>query len=331
MATNKHATIRYIALNKCFRSNKNYSINDLLEFCNKELFELSPNAVGIKKRQLYEDIRFMESEAGYGIDLTKTKNGREVYYRYSDTNFSINNTKLNVAEAEQIKQTLIVLSRFKGMPQFEWIDEITARLESSFGLEKGAEFIIDFEENKYLKGREHISQLFNAILNKKVLKIQYQKFNSEKTIEWIFHPYFLKEFNNRWFCFGSNTIDKVITNVPLDRIIAITEAKAKYIKNETINFEEHFEDVVGVTVTGKTQKLIIKIQKNHWPYIKTKPLHASQTELKGVNNDDFVTITLDVKLNYELESLLLSHGEKLEVLEPLVLKEKIVSRAKMIK
>ncbi len=331
MATNKNAIIRYRALNKCFRSNKNYSINDLLEFCNNELFEFDQNAVGIKKRQLYDDIRFMESEAGYAIDLVKTKSGRDVYYRYSDINFSINNTKLNMAEAEQIKQTLIVLSRFKGMPQFEWIDEITARLESSFGLEKGAEFIIDFEQNKYLKGREHISQLFEAILNKKVLKIKYQKFNSEKTIEWVFHPYFLKEFNNRWFCFGSNAIDKAITNVPLDRIIAINDAKDRYIKNEDINFEEYFEDVVGVTVNGKTQKVVIEIQKDHWPYIKTKPLHASQTEHKGIQSDESVTITLNVKLNYELESLLLSHGEKLEVIEPLVLKERIVNRAKMIK
>ena len=82
MATNKHAIIRYRTLDKCFSNRgRKYYLNDLLDACNEALFEEDPNSKGIKKRQLYDDIRFMESEAGYAIELEKKKDGRDVYYR----------------------------------------------------------------------------------------------------------------------------------------------------------------------------------------------------------------------------------------------------------
>ena len=53
---------------------------------------------------------------------------------------------------------MLTLSRFKGMPQFEWIDEITARLDSGLGLSpKYKQDFIEFDQNNYLKGLEFIT------------------------------------------------------------------------------------------------------------------------------------------------------------------------------
>ena len=87
--------------------------------------------------------------------------------------------------------------------------------------------------------------------------------------------------------------------------------------------------MVGVTVQGDLHRVLIKVDIDHWPYINTKPLHGSQTIKKA--EKDYVIIGLHVKLNFELQSLLLSHGEKIEVLEPMELKNKIVERARKIK
>jgi predicted DNA-binding transcriptional regulator YafY len=330
MATNKNAIIRYQALDRCFRNKwRKYYFYDLLEACNERLRSLDPTSPGIKRRQLYEDIKFMESDAGYQIELEKRKDGKEVYYRYSDPNFSINNRGLNESEASQIREALITLSRFRGMPQFEWIDEAITKFEVRFDLIKGAGKIIGFDENKDYTASKYISKLFNSILHEQVVKITYKGFKQKQAIDITFHPYYLKQFNNRWFCFGLSHDTKQISNLALDRILNILDAKNKYVKNEDLDFDEYFEDVIGVTVQGKTQRVVLKVDKDLWPYIETKPLHGTQRIKSKEQNE--VTISIDVKPNYELESLLLSHAEKIEIIEPVTLKQTILDRARKIK
>ena len=66
MAITKHALIRYHTLDRCFRNpGRRYYITDLLEACNEAINELEPNSKGIQKRQLYDDILFMESSQGW--------------------------------------------------------------------------------------------------------------------------------------------------------------------------------------------------------------------------------------------------------------------------
>jgi predicted DNA-binding transcriptional regulator YafY len=332
MATNKHAIIRYLALDKCFRNTgRKYYINDLLKACNEALTSHDQKTDGIKRRQLYEDIKFMESADGYGIELFKGKDGKEVYYRYNDPGFSITNKGLNQSEAAQIKEALMILTRFKGMPQFEWVEEVVAKFESSFGLKKGAEKIIAFDENLDYTAVKYISPLFNATLYQRTVKITYKSFFQKDEVEVLLHPYYLKQYNNRWFCFGFNEKEKKITNLALDRILDVKEAKVRFKKNETIDFNEFLEEVVGVTVKDiPVEKVVLKISNELWPYLETKPLHSTQTRInKGER--DFVTAFIKVRPNYELQSLLLSHGEKIEIVEPLGLKKEILERVKKIK
>jgi len=152
LSTNKHAIIRYQTLDKCFRnSGRNYAIEDLVVECNKAIYEYSGINDGVKKRQIYEDIRFMESEQGWNIELAKKKEGRRVFYKYENPKFSISNQPLNETEANQLREALLTLDRFKGLPQYNWINELNTRLEASFNLKQKSDVIISFEENEYLK------------------------------------------------------------------------------------------------------------------------------------------------------------------------------------
>ena len=67
MATNKHATIRYHALDNCLSNiGRKFFIEDLVIACNEALYKYTGIEKGVKKRQVFDDIRFMESEQGYG-------------------------------------------------------------------------------------------------------------------------------------------------------------------------------------------------------------------------------------------------------------------------
>jgi predicted DNA-binding transcriptional regulator YafY len=324
MPINKNALIRYQALDRCFSNpGRRYDINALLETCNDALFEYNPNAAGIKKRQLYEDIRFMESSQGYSIELEKTKEGRRTFYRYIDKTFSITKNPINELEAEQLKSAMMVLTRFKGMPQFEWVNELLPKLDQTFLLKDKDNHIMSFESNPFLKGLEFLEPIFNAISYKKSLEIVYQPFAKDE-ITSIFFPYHLKQFNSRWFLFGRNPDYENLTNYPLDRIKSIKEMDTSYIETE-IDFEDYFEDVVGVTLNAGNPKIIeLKITKKLWPYIETKPLHGSQK--KKLSDINYVYLTIEVIPNFELEKLILSFGEEMIVLSPTHFQESIRSR-----
>lgn len=326
MANNKNALIRYQAIDRCLKNFTNrYDIEKLLEACNEALLDQNPHSSGVQKRQVYEDIKNMQDARLYDAPILKFKEGRKTYYRYEDSSFSINKQPLSEMEANQLRETIFTLSRFEGLPQFEWIDEIKARLEQSFHL-KSEEKVISFDDNPYLKGKHFISELYQAIVNKQVLDINYQPFTTRDPVIFEIHPYFLKEYNNRWYLLGWNNQEGKLYNIALDRIHSIQTGKTSYIPNTTFNVEDHFYDVVGITVNNESQpqEIIIKVDESLWPYINTKPLHGSQKEIKGGN---YKAIQIKVIPNYELEALILSHGEKLAVIEPEGFRNRIKTRA----
>lgn len=325
MSTNKHAIIRYQTLDKCFSNNgKRYYIEDLLEACNTALYNFDSISNGIKKRQLYDDIKFMESEQGWSIPLDKVKDGRRAFYKYENESFSINNQPLNDAEAEQLKSAMLVLTRFKGLPQFEWVNELIPKLDKTFNLYAKDQEIISFDTNQFLIGTEFITPLFKAIQNKQTLLIEYKSFKSEISQHIVFHAYHLKQYNNRWFLFGKHNDYNNLTNLALDRIHSIEQSPENFDESQLVDFEEYFDDFIGVTKPINTEitKVILNATAELAPYIITKPLHGSQRKV-NVSENSF-TFSIDVIPNYELKKLLLSFGNAITVLEPLFLRNEIV-------
>jgi predicted DNA-binding transcriptional regulator YafY len=317
MATNKNALIRYKILDTCFRNpGKKYFIEDLIEACEKTMLDINKKSNGISLRQIRDDIAFMKSKEGWDIELGNFKIGKKIYYRYVDQNFSINNMPLNELEINQLVSAIQILSQFKGMPQFEWINEIVTKLRQDIDA-INTEIVVEFDNNKYLKGIEFIGELYNAIFYKKVLQIIYHPFENQNSLTITLHPYYLKEFNNRWFILGYNPENERSNwTLALDRIVSIKELKTKYKINKKINWHDYFEDMIGVTKTeGKEiEKIILHFYDNAINYVETKPLHGSQKS-KRINNNTLEVI-LEVIINHELISLILAYSDKVKVISP---------------
>lgn len=326
MSKNKHATIRYHALDICFsNSGRKYYIDDLIEACNNALIEYDSLTDGIKRRQIFDDIKFMESEQGWSIMLDRIRDGKKIYYRYHEKSFSIKNQTINETEVKQLQETLSILNRFKGMPQFEWMEEMLIRIESAFKLKGNYQAVVEFEQNPYLKGLNYFTELFNAIVNEQVLLIKYKSFK-KGAVTYDIHPYFLKQYNNRWFLFGMNSELNSLSNIALDRIISLNNSKTAYIKNSTIVFEEYFEDIVGVTIPkgNKLEKVLLKVDESLIGYIESKPIHGSQ-KTRRIDKELFIELSLII--NYEFETLLFSMSDKIKIIEPISLKNTLVARA----
>ena len=337
MATNKHAIIRYQALDKCFSNfGRQFFIEDLIKACNEALYDFTlsekfadPDNPGISRRQILDDIRFMESDAGYQIPLDRFKggdSGKKVYYRYADKDFSINNQPITDEEMKQLREMTSLLNRFKGLPQCEWMEELVTNLEDKFKIKGSTKSVISMESNAYAEGLKYLSIIFNAIINKQVLHIVYTPFNKPDCI-WDIHPYYIKQYNNRWFLLGLNNKDGRISNIGLDRIKSLKNSTITYIEdNIIVNIDDYFSDVVGVTIPTNKEVVRVKLQfsEKRYPYIISKPLHES---MRKVDNDNHI-VAIDVIPNRELESLILSFGDDVEVLEPLEFRKLIANKIK---
>ncbi|MEX0980487.1 MAG: WYL domain-containing protein [Bacteroidales bacterium] len=328
MATNKNAVLRYNTLDKCFSNfGRKYYFQDLLDKVNEVLEEFDPRSAGIKTRQLRDDMRFMKSEAGYSAPILAYKDGKKAYYRYEDRDYSINNSPLNSTEAEQLRNAISILQRFEGAPQFEWINEIGPMLSNQFGLNNAERKIISYDSNIDYTGYDKIQPLFNAIVNKRVLKIHYKSFRDED-YDLIFHPYYLKQFNNRWFVFGlHDEFNNPCWNLPLDRIMNIDEIDSQYI-DTVIDWEDHFYDIIGVTKPQDrtVEEVDLIFTEEQAKYVSTKPLHPSQRSRMLDSGE--LQVKLKIIPNYEFEMIILSFGEKVKIIKPDYVREQIIVRNK---
>ena len=322
MPNTKNYSTRLRVLDQCLRSGHAYSGKELTEFINREL-ELRGEPIITSRTTLMDDLLNIENE--YQTNIIRKKHGRQTTYQYEDPNFSIFSTELSEDDILHLGQALDILHRFDGMPEASWVSELGARLNLCMNNRKEVRAAVGFESAIYNKGMEHFTPLFNAIRKKTTVELRYQSFKMTEPQTLIVHPYYLKQYNNRWFLFCCNGDHTNLSNYPLDRILSVKLAHVPY-RETHIDFDEHFEDVIGVTKREgqQSEKVLLRFPEDEYPYVATKPWHGSQK--KVAEDEGSVTIELDVVINYELEQKILSWGNYVEVLQPISLRDKIKSR-----
>ena len=250
MPTNKNAAIRYQTLDKCFRDRRHrYYIEDLIDKCEEAIYYYN-GVGGVSRRQIFEDIKFMESETGWSVPLERKQDGRRVYYRYSDPDFTINAQPLTEDEARQLRSVIITLRRFRGLPSNAWVDEVISNLEWRFGLRGKQENMIGFEQNPYLRGLNLLPDIIDAATSHQTVRITYRNYkNCDEEYTVVVHPWYIKQYNNRWFLMAYDAEADRISNYALDRIQNFNiEEDVAYIPNKEVDFEHYFDDVFGVTI-----------------------------------------------------------------------------------
>ena len=315
MPVNKNALLRYRILDRCFSDRHHYyDIEELVGKVNEAFIDMYGKTVSL--RQIRADISYMKDRVSYDAPIEAIPyDGKKCYYRYSDPDFSIFNSDLSNEEVEKLRTTIEMLGRFRGIPGNAWLEEVISNLEYRFGVKANKGDYIAFDQNEQLKGLEYLSTIIDATVNHQPLLIEYRSYKgNEKTV--TIHPYHVKEFNNRWFLFGleQSTHGDRIANRALDRIVKLSLSDVSFIPNTTINFKTYFDDVVGVTVPDNTgiEHIVLKFEKDRFPYIVSKPIHQSQKVL----SEEECVLQIDVRPNNELTSRIFSFFPDVEVLEP---------------
>jgi predicted DNA-binding transcriptional regulator YafY len=323
MPVNRNALIRYRTIDNCLRNrHKRWTLDDLMDSCSEALYEYEGIDKGVSRRSIQMDLQIMRSDKlGYNAPIIVLE---KKYYTYEDADYSITNIPLTDQDLGKLTEVVEILRQFKGFSHFQELSGMVQRLENKIHSAKTKqEPIIDFEKNDNLKGLEHIEILYQSIIKKMTVTLCYQSFKARSANDFPFHPYYLKEYRNRWFVLGTKKRNDPIMTLALDRIIEIKPCEIKYVEQKNFDISDYFQHVIGVTVEpGRaTEEIILFADRETAPYVLTKPIHHSQRLIEEQSNG--ITFSINVQLNFELEREILGFGDRIKVLAPERLKRRI--------
>ena len=331
MATNKNALIRYKHLDMLLSDRHHYyDINDLTEKVNEMLYDDGFKTV--TRRCIEKDLVYL-TERPFCAPIERTKrNGKNCVF-YKNASFSIFKQEMSREERNLLREVLNTIGQFDGLDNFEWLEKFKIGL----GYNRHRQ-IISFSNNPYLKNSNLLGTLFDYISNKVVIRLYYHTFSNRTTRSFEFHPYLLKQVNNRWFILGTANNDGTILTFALDRIDKVEPLPEKKYKECHEDLNERFEDIVGITYHANrpVSHILFWCSNDAQDYVITKPLHGSQIQYHGEEEERLHAqhpsleggsfFSIDCIENYELITLLCSYGQNLIVLEPTSVRDEVFNR-----
>lgn len=170
-------------------------------------------------------------------------------------------------------------------------------------------------------GRDHLTTVLTAMKENRIVNIVYRAFRYNKGYAFPVEPYCVKLFENRWYLLGHNLSKDTMRLYGLDRIesVEITDREFKLPKDFVA--EQFFSNYFGIVADSdvKPQRIVIRANSEHAPYIKSLPLHHSQQLL--TESDEYAEFELYLAPTYDFIMKLLHSGAQLEVISPTSLRK----------
>lgn len=318
MPANKNALIRYKTIDNCLRNTyKRWTLNDLVDACSDALYDCEGISKGVSVRTVQMDLQTMRSDKlGYNAPIEVYG---QKYYRYSDPDFSIMNMPMSENDYQVLHEAVDMLRQLDNFEQFAEMSDVVSRLQDKLAISKhNRKPIVHFDNVPNLKGLKLLNPLYNYIAQRQSLRIMYQPFSARKPQQYVVFPYLLKEFRNRWFLFCSRATDLLMFNLALDRIVSVEPIDVPYRDNPQFDSEHFFDNVIGVTknIGNKPQHITFRATREQSHYIATKPVHPSQKLVSCNPNDGSCIFSIDVVINIEMYSIMMSFGPGVKLLSP---------------
>ena len=176
-------------------------------------------------------------------------------------------------------------------------------------------------------GHSFLDGIIEAMQQNVELQIDYQRYmNEQEEHLQTFHiqPYALKVFNRRWYLLGYLKEREALRTIALDRILNMEVLKTRFELPADFDARKYFANVVGIYVNKDNPVTKIKIRAYgvQADYLRSTPLHKSQSEVRS-KHGEFAEFTYRLCETPELVNQLLALGDKVEILEPETLREKI--------
>lgn len=369
MPINRNESTRHRILDQLLRESARnpMTIHEIVEALNERLesdWNSKAPFTPIAPRTVQEDIRTMRKN--YGVDI-QVNGRRNATYTYPDPYTSIHHQGLRPEEAQDVRHALLQLIRFVSHEQFRFLTHgdnggALGHLFRMFLPEEDSRMVdlLDSDETRVLFdssieeyiGNQWLVPLIEASAEQTILRVKYKPFSGVES-EFDFHPYILKQYNNRWYCYGHDPEPHRVLasghkvafehkHIALDRIVAVRSLRKKELEERaqyrprrdkfiksTIDWEgREFSQRIGVSGAlrseEKTSDVKIKFTARQFGYERTKPLHHS-FRVDTQHRDKSVTCRYRLQPNVEFIQRLCALRDQAEVIEPQWLREEVAA------
>lgn len=280
--------LRYLFIIRKLRNSKLSVFEEIEQFLQIE-FEIIGENLSFSKRTFQRDLN--EIRTIFNVDIKC--NSLSQYFINEDENTSFNSRILE---------------------GFDLFSSLSA-------FQKKSSFVL--LEERCSNGTEHIYGLLHSIQNCYIVKFTHNKYWEDKITERTVKPYALKEFKGRWYILCEDMNDNSVKTFGLDRISNLTITQKPFSFPVNFDPEIYFEDCYGIINdnTIAVEEIILSFKEVQARYIKSFPLHKSQKEIVSINGEYTISLKLRPTIDFIME--LLSHGDKVRIIEPNSLKEQV--------
>ena len=298
----------------------------------------------IKRRQLQYDLDALKDL--YGAPIDNKRGARRI--KYEDASYSIITHEMK----ESLKSMAEQLDNIQMNPRLLWLQNLILMLQDTYFTNEMAMEAIDFGDNLEYENSSRVHEFFSYILNKQVLELNYNA-GFGKPQKRIIHPYFVRQYNNRWFLFGyceqaarEGKPASGILNLPLDRIISVKTVPTIYrevsIQDVKDFKEDYFGDIVGVTRLDSEGPIHLVLRfdfntgdpkqdnaaRRDYYYLRTKPFYPyiNFPREDSIKENGYAEVTMDIIPNKELEGILLRYADAAKIVGPVEFRDKMLNR-----
>ena len=327
MATNLHAYFRYRVIDRCLRDlERVYRRADLCQACYDELIEEFDNYKKPSIRTIAKDIEMMRyGKLGYEAPISYSQQDG---YRYSDPEFSIYQLQLSRKHMQSLSSAVLMLRDFVQHNGLSSLDHALVILQDimNLSIHPDEKPIIHLEHSTNTAGQKWIDRIYRSIRKQESLRIEYHAFTDQSPKTIGFSPYFIKEYNNRWFVIGYDFEHQRVINLGLDRIQSVLPSIRPVDETHIPDPVKMYDHIYGVTLlqNRSVETIRFKAAPLQAKYIETKPIHHSQ-KIVHEDDDGYCHFSLALIINHEILYHLLSFGDTIEVLSPVSLRQQMTT------
>ncbi len=314
MPKNKEALSRYHIINRCLRDYRYVTLQKLEDKC----FDAFDHE--ISRRTLEQDIHDMRYDRNLGYYAPILYDRSQSAYRYDDPDYSIDNFPLSAHDLEALTFASAMLDQYRNM---EIISDFAGAVQKILDamkirrslLKEPGRQVVGFENFPVNGGSEWLTVILDSILGRKALSIEHHRFDSNEVHHHVVHPYFLKEYGNRWYLVGWQAAHKRIQSFGLERILELKVLPEEPFFDSGFDPVKYYQHAIGVIVTDdKPEKITLRFTAKQGKYILTQPIHSSQETVS--ESPESIVIRVRLTANYEFISMILGWGPDVEVVAP---------------
>jgi predicted DNA-binding transcriptional regulator YafY len=186
-------------------------------------------------------------------------------------------------------------------------------IRSNFNETNNALAYIEFENKATISATPNFKIILEAIHQTLPISFEHFSFYHLKEENYTLKPYFLKQYQNRWYVVGET--EKGYRTFGIDRLKDITIGTKKF-KQKTEEAMDKFRNVIGLNyVDHDLHKVFLSFHISQRPYVESLPFHHSQKIINSNNKETF-DIELCIHPNFEFKQQILKYGSLVKVIEP---------------